>query len=107
MTRSGIQTILRELQVTQTGVFSGAEDTAFYGLLPAFQDLETGETHLSLDADGSLATTHLPHGLPASWVTQRDEQGQVVAVKASIIAGYLRGGRFFSQEQWVARGCDA
>ena len=40
-----------------------AAGTARLSLLPAFQDRETGETHLSVDAQGRPASVHLIDGL--------------------------------------------
>ncbi len=75
--------------------------------LPAFQDTSTGETHLPLDADGSVASTHALCGLPDDWVLARNQHGQPVALKASIIAGYMRSGRFYTPEELANISFDA
>ena len=70
-----------------------------FGFLPAFRDLLTGETHLSTNTDGSLAPVHLLDGIPEIWVKERDDRGRVVALRESVVAGYLRGERFFTHRQ--------
>ncbi len=70
-------------------------DLAF-GLLPAFRDLQSGETHLCLDERGRPARMHLIDHLPAHWAEARDEQGRVVALRDHIMAGFLRDGRFLT-----------
>jgi hypothetical protein len=51
-----------------------------------------------------LAPIHLLCGLPAEWVVSRDAAGGVSAVKPSIVAGFLRDGRFYTREE-AARAC--
>ncbi len=75
--------------------------------LPAYQDERTGETHLPLGADGSVASTHTLYGLPNHWVLARDERGQPAALKDSIIAGFMRGGRFYTPEELANISFDA
>jgi len=42
------------------------------GLYPAFRDSETGEVHLSLDQDGTLALDHSFFNLPQHWIGERN-----------------------------------
>jgi hypothetical protein len=51
-----------------------------------------------------LAPIHLLSGLPPEWVVTRDAAGGVSAVKPSIVAGFLRDGRFYTREE-AARAC--
>ncbi len=69
------------------------------GYVPAFRDCETGRCEPSRFADGSPAPIHLIAGLPDEWVVNRDTAGNATAVKGSVIAGFLRDGRFFTREQ--------
>lgn len=80
---------------------------SWMGLLPAFRDLETGETHLSIHADGSPASVHIVDGLPESWVLERRADGRIQNVKDSIVAGFVRGGRFYTRAELAAKGFDA
>jgi hypothetical protein len=67
--------------------------------LPAFRDTASGKTYLARYADGTPAPMHLLDGLPEELVIRRDATGRTVAVKGSLVAGFLRGGRFYTREQ--------
>ena len=69
------------------------------GFLPAFADTATGATYTSRFADGSPAPIHLLDGLPDEWVVARSTNGRVTAVKDSVVAGFLRAGRFYTRQQ--------
>lgn len=79
------------------------------GFLPAFRDNDTGMVFLSRFTDGRPAPMHLLGGLPAHLVVTRTNSGRVSAVKASVSAGFLRGGRFYTREEAaraVEQECD-
>lgn len=69
------------------------------GFLPAFADTDTGMVYLSRFANGQLAPMHLLDGLPEKVVEQRDACGRVMAVKDSVIAGFVRDDYFYTREQ--------
>lgn len=69
------------------------------GFAPAFLDRATGIIHLSRNPDGTPACCHRLDGLPESVVAERDEQGRVCAVRDSVVAGFERGGCFYTREQ--------
>ncbi|HRE55654.1 MAG TPA: hypothetical protein PLP22_12805 [Candidatus Competibacter sp.] len=69
------------------------------GFLPAFADTETGATYRSCFADGSPAPIHLLDGLPVELVVARSANGRVTSVKDSVVAGFIRAGRFYTREQ--------
>ena len=75
-----------------------AENRAF-GFLPAFLDRESGRIHLSCDTRGVPVAIHQFDGLPEEWVVARDQGGRPCAVKASVEAGFVREGYFFTREQ--------
>jgi hypothetical protein len=75
------------------GVSAGNREFAF---IPAF--CETGVEPSRL-ADGRLASMHLLAGLPAEWVVARAEDNTVLAIKATVIAGFLRTGVFYTRAQ--------
>jgi hypothetical protein len=75
--------------------------------LPAYQDTSTGETHLPLAADGNVSVTHTLHGLPDDWVLVRNQSGLPLLLKANIIAGFMRSGRFYTAEQLANISYDA
>ena len=76
-----------------------SEENRAYGFLPAFLDRESGRIHLSCDARGIPAAVHQFDGLPVEWVVARDQNGKPCAVKASVEAGFVREGYFFTREQ--------
>jgi hypothetical protein len=69
------------------------------GFLPAFCDLETLAVEPSRFASGAMAPVHVLDGLPAEWIVSRDDNGRVRSLKGSVIAGFLRDGRFYTREQ--------
>lgn len=73
------------------------------GYLPAFIDHETGRVYLSLDKTGAPSMIHQFGGLPADVVTQRDQSGQVLAVKGSLEAGFVFDSEFYTREQCAQR----
>ncbi|MEN8207592.1 MAG: hypothetical protein ABFS24_16550 [Pseudomonadota bacterium] len=78
------------------GVSEGNRDQGFR---PAFLDRMTGTTWLSRFADGRIAPLHVLDGLPNELVAERDKEGHVKACKDCVIAGFLRGGLFYTREQ--------
>jgi hypothetical protein len=69
------------------------------GFIPAFCDTATGRVEPSRLADGSLAPVHLLSGLPGEWVVVRGEDNRVLAVKETVIAGFLREGVFYTRAE--------
>lgn len=80
-----------------TGGVSG--NNRSLGFAPAFLDTETGIVYISRNPDGTLAPCHCLDGLPDALVARRDITGRVLAVKVSVVAGFERGGCFFTREQ--------
>lgn len=66
---------------------------------PAFRDESTGRVELSRYANGLLAPMHLIDGLPREWIGTRDAEGRPSALRPSIVAGFVRDGRFYTREQ--------
>jgi len=80
-----------------TGGVSAGNRTA--GFVPAFRDTATGRVEPSRLADGSPAPMHLLAGLPEEWILARGEGNRVLAVKATVIAGFLRAGAFYTRAE--------
>jgi hypothetical protein len=76
-----------------------SEHNRSLGFRPAFMDSETLKVYPSRFADGRPAPFHALDGLPDDVVLTRHAGGRVAAVKASLISGFLRGGRFYSRAQ--------
>lgn len=53
-------------------------------------------------ADGRPAPMHLLEGLPPAVVTARDATGRVIALKSTVLAGFVRAERFYTREQAAA-----
>lgn len=76
-----------------------SEGNRTLGFRPAFLDRETLVVYASRFADGRPAPFHVLDGLPDALVLSRRVNGRVASVKASVVSGFVRGGRFYSREQ--------
>lgn len=87
----------------QNQEFSGtggrSQENRAWGFRPAFMDAITRVIYRSCFADGTSAPVHLLDGLPDEAVATRDAGGRVLSVKASVVAGFVRDGRFYSREE--------
>lgn len=96
------QTLRRQ---TRAWLGTGAISEELHGtqFQPAFKDIATGKTYLARFADGTPAPMHLLDGLPDELVVGRDATGHAAAVKASVVAGFVRRGCFYTREQTAAQ----
>ncbi len=78
------------------GVSEGNRDQGFR---PAFLDQSTGTTWLSRFADGRIAPLHMLDALPDELIATRDMNGHVKTARDCVIAGFLRGGLFYTRGQ--------
>ena len=69
------------------------------GFVPACYATCSHQTVISRFANGATAPLHILEGLPEAWVMARDASGRVTAVQDSVIAGFLRQGKFYTREQ--------
>ena len=69
------------------------------GFVPAFCDTSTGQAQAARFADGRPAPCHVLDGVHPDWVAERGPQGEILRLKDSIIAGFLRDGLFYTREQ--------
>ena len=69
------------------------------GFTPAFLDRATQIVYPSRYADGRLAPFHVLDGLPGPLVVARNRHGRATGVKASVVAGFVRGCRFYTRDQ--------
>jgi len=76
------------------------------GFVPAFRDEDTGQVELARFEDGRLAPMHVISGLPESWAEEHDGNGAILTVKASIIAGFCKDGRFYTRDEAISE-CQA
>ena len=94
--------ILRQENLAFVGTGGVSQENRSGGFRPAFYDRASGRAVLARFADGRPAPMHLLDGLPREWVVARDAGGRVSAVKDTVIAGFLRDGRFYTREQAAA-----
>ena len=94
------------LLASQNQQFAGTKgvsaENRSLGFQPAFLDRRSGTVHLSMLADGRAAPMHLLDGLPAELVARRTDEGHVVALNSSVVAGFVRDGRFFTRREAAA-----
>lgn len=81
------------------GTGGRSEENRVLGFEPAFFDTETERVYRACFADGRPAPCHLLDGLPGEIVLERDPSGRVSGVKGSIVAGFLRGERFYTRDE--------
>lgn len=79
-----------------------SEENRAAGFRPAFLDRESGHAYVARFANGRLAPCHILDGMPAHLVVSRGEDGRVLAVKGSVIPGFLRDGRFYERGEAAA-----
>ncbi|MCP5159237.1 MAG: hypothetical protein H6975_07410 [Gammaproteobacteria bacterium] len=72
------------------------------GFAPAFLDTATDRVYRACFADGRPAPMHLLEGLPPAVVAARDATGRITALKATVLAGFVREERFYTREQAAA-----
>jgi hypothetical protein len=96
--------------VMQAAIERQPEMLLALGFRPAFYDYTTGALHLSRRADGTPSTEYLVDGLPDEAVAVRSACGRVIAAKATLLAGYERGGFFYTRStawRWAKEWCNA
>ena len=97
MKRLLTQELLREENVRHLGTGGRSEENAGLGFHPAFYDFATQKIYASRFADGRPAPCHLLDGLPDEVVVDRATSGRVVAIKATVISGFVRNGYFYTR----------
>lgn len=75
-----------------------SEENRDLGFRPAFFDYAAQKLHLSRFADGRIAPMHLLEGLPDEVVVDRAPNGRVLALRASLVAGFERNGTFYTRK---------
>jgi hypothetical protein len=98
MNRAMTEDRLRQETLIHRGTGGTSAENRCLGFRPAFMDQETSAVYASCFGDGRPAPFHLIDGLPHELVVARDAVGRVAAIKDSVIAGFVRGGRFYSRE---------
>lgn len=90
----------------QNQAFSGtngvSQNNRCLRFVPAFRDEDTGQVELARFEDGRVAPAHLIVGLPRHWAVAFDGDGAILAIKPTIIAGFVRDDVFFTREEAAA-----
>jgi hypothetical protein len=94
--------VLRQQNRIFRGTGGVSAENRAQGFAPAFLDTQTGEVYRACFADGRPAPMHLLEGLPATLVMERDAGGRATALQPAVMAGFVRGTRFFTREQAAA-----
>lgn len=93
---------LRQQNLRFRGTGGVSAENRSQGFAPAFLDTVTQRIYRSCFADGRPAPMHLLEGLPPCLVAARDALGRVIAVKPTVLAGFVRENRFYTREQAAA-----
>ncbi|WP_372525202.1 hypothetical protein [Piscinibacter sp.] len=88
--------LMQETQMHRVTGGISAENRSL-GFWPAFMDQETSAVYASCFGNGRPSPFHLINGSPDELVVARDAVGRAAAFKDSVIAGFVRGGRFYSR----------
>ena len=88
---------LRTDNARHHGTGGVSQGNSSLGFRPAFFDYATHAIYRSCFRDGRPAPFHLLEGLPDSAVAIRSPDGRVVAAKATLVAGFERGGFFYTR----------
>ena len=91
------ETELKRENEVHVGTGGRSQENSGLGFRPAFLDFATQKIYPSRFADGRLAPFHLLDGLPEEVVIDRAPNGRVVATKATLISGFVRGGFFYTR----------
>lgn len=76
-----------------------AEQICAFGFVPAFYNKMTMTGNISRFTSGAPAPIHLLDSVPADWVARRSANGKIVALKETVIAGYMCNGFFYTPEE--------
>ena len=81
------------------GTGGRSEENREQGFAPAFLDADTRKIYASRFSDGRPAPFHLLDGLPDAVVLTRHPSGRIATIKASVMSGFVRQGRFYTREE--------
>ena len=76
-----------------------SQNNGHAGFRSAFLDRATGRVYLSCFANGAPAPIHLLDGLPDELVLELSADGRILAIKETVVAGFVRADIFYTREQ--------
>lgn len=99
---------LKSENVRYSGTGGVSHGNRSFGFRPAFLDSETHCVYLARFANGEPAPFHILDGLPDDVVESRNECGSVLAVKRTLVSGFVLDECFYSREEAARRlrGCE-
>jgi hypothetical protein len=85
------------LQYSDTAGIS--ENNRNLGFIPAFMDTATGNVYPSRFANGMPAPIHVLAGLPDNLIEIHGKSGAPIAIKGSVIPGFVHKDVFYTREE--------
>jgi hypothetical protein len=70
----------------------------------AFRDEDSGRVEIARFDNGKVAPAHLIVGLPREWAVSFTSDDAILAIKSTIIAGFVRDGVFYTREEAADAG---
>lgn len=98
LTQEDLLTLSQQYQ----GTCGESQGNRPFGFMPAFRDDDTGKVYLSCQANGIPAPVHLIEGLPDELVLERGDDTKAVAVKPSLLCGFIYQGYFYTRDECIA-----
>ena len=98
MNKTMCEELLLQENLAYVGSGGRSQENRHLGFRPAFFDPQTDTIYPSQFADGRPAPFHMLDGLPDEVVIYRSPAGRVMAVKASLISGFVLNGRFYTRQ---------
>lgn len=92
-------TILQVENQRFRGTGGRSEENHGLGFRPAFMDTDTHAVYASCFVDGRTTAFHLIDGLPDAVIVGRNSLGSAATIKASVVSGFVRQGRFYSRDE--------
>ena len=103
MIRSNNQAAVARASLAFRGSCGESEVACRHAFVPAFRNSSDGCVEIARLGDGNPAA--MPHSyLPSEWAARSDAQGNVLELIASVEAGFVRDGQFYSRAEAAAAG---
>lgn len=90
---------LRSENIDYEGTRGISQNNRASGFRPAFLDTSSGRIEISRLKDGQEAPIHMIGWLPKEWAVMVDENELVIELKPEIVAGFERGGSFYTRDE--------
>ena len=104
MSRHRNQVAVTRESATYLGTCGESVVAGQHKFLPAFCNRVDGRVELARLPNGKPAPMHLIAALPKAWAARCDEGGNVVELIDSVIAGFVKNGRFYTREEAAQEG---